>query len=186
MKYKLTEEVVKEAAQFMAKAVRLTLEAKHTRTAIRATWKKTGGGWQPVNVVKQKVRANFIASGTLVKSIEPFSQGLEFGVEYAQTGEFLRQGRQPFGKNKGGKGIPISNMREWSKMRNIRPRDLSNNQFIKNTESNRKAMNFMMNRKIKHFGIEPFDFLKMPRVYTLDKYRSKIIESVKKDIQNGI
>jgi len=186
MKYKETQKVMAEAAEFMAKAVRLTLEAKHPRVAIRASWKKTGGGWQPVNVVKQKVRANYIASGTLVKSIQPFSTDLEFGVEYAQTGEFLRQGRQPFGKNKGGKGIPVSNMREWAKMRNIRPRDLSNNQFISNNEKNRKAMSFMMNRKIKYFGIEPFDFLKMPRVYTLDKYRSKIIESVKKDIQNGI
>lgn len=186
MKYKLTEEVVKEAAAFMSKAVKLTLEAKHPRVAIRASWKKTGGGWTPVNVVKQKVRANYIASGTLVKSITPFAQGLEFGVEYAQTGEFLRQGRQPFGKNKGGKGIPIDTINNWTKMRRIKPKDLSNNQFIKNTQANRNAMGFMMNRKIKHFGIEPFDFLKMPRVYTLDKYRSKIVESVKKDIQNGI
>jgi hypothetical protein len=186
MKYKLTEEVVKEASEFMAKAVRLTLEAKHPRTAIRASWKKTGGGWQPINVVKQKVRANYVASGSLVKSIKPFSKGLEFGIEYNQTGEFLREGRQPFGKNKGGKGIPPDTLHQWAKMRNIRPRDLKNNQFIKNTESNRNAMSFMMNRKIKHFGIEPFDFLKKPRVYTLDKYRSKIIESVKKDIQNAI
>jgi hypothetical protein len=41
-KYKLTEEVVKEAANFMAKAAQLTLQAKHTRTAIRAKWKKVG------------------------------------------------------------------------------------------------------------------------------------------------
>ena len=186
MKYKITEGVVKEAADFMAKAVRLTLQAKHPRTAIRASWKKTGGGWQPVNVVKQKVRANYVASGTLVKSIEPFVNKLEFGVEYNQTGEFLRQGRQPFGKNKGGKGIPVNSMHQWAKMRGLRLRDLKNNQFIENSEKNRKAMSFMMNRKIKYFGIEPFDFLKMPRVYTLDKFRVKIIESVKQDIQNAI
>lgn len=189
MKYNLTEQVVKEAAQFMSKAVKLTLEAKHTRTAIRAKWKKVGESWEPDGApIKQKFRANYMASGNLVKSIEPFSNGLEFGVEYLWYGEGIRLGRKPYANAKwrGNIGIPSNSMHEWTKMRRIQPRDLSNNQFIANSSQNRKAMNFMMNRKIKHFGIEPFDFLKMPRVYTLDKYRSKIIESVKQDIQNGI
>jgi hypothetical protein len=46
--------------------------------------------------------------------------------------------------------------------------------------SNRKSMSFMINRKIKWFGIEPFDFVKMPRTYTMDKYRVKITEAVSK------
>ena len=188
MKYKETQKVMAEAADFMAKAVRLTLQAKHTRTAIRSKWKKVGDGWQPVDPVRQKVRANFVASGNFVKSIEPVSTELTFGVEYLWYGEGIRQGRKPWANArwKGDKGIPSNSLHKWTQMRGIRPRDLSNNQFIKNTASNRNGMVFMMNRKIKYFGIEPFDFLKMPRVYTLDKYRSKIIESVKKDIQNGI
>jgi hypothetical protein len=72
------------------------------------------------------------------------------------------------------------------KMKRLRPKDPSSGQFIKNTESNRKAMSFMINRKIKHFGIEPFDFIKMPRTYTMDKYRVKITEAVRQDITNNL
>ena len=185
-KYKLTEEVVKEAANFMAKAAQLTLQAKHTRTAIRANWKKVGEGWQPTNVTKQKVRANYVSSGNLVRSIKPIAEGLEFGIEFDWYGQMVINGRAPFGKNKGGKGIPPSALNEWMKMKRLRPKDPSSGQFIKNTDSNRKAMSFMINRKIKHFGIEPFDFIKMPRTYTMDKYRVKITEAVRQDITNNL
>ena len=185
-KYKLTEEVVKEAANYMAKAAQLTLQAKHTRTAIRANWKKVGDGWQPINVNKQKLRANYVASGNLVRSIKPIAEGLEFGIEFDSYGQRIIDGRQPFGKNKGGKGIPPSTLNEWMKMKRLRPKDPKSGQFIKNTESNRRAMSFMINRKIKHFGIEPFDFVKMPRTYTLDKFRQKITDAVKQDITNNL
>jgi hypothetical protein len=186
MKYKLTAVVVKDAANFMAKAAQLTLQAKHTRTAIRASWKKVGSSWEPTSVTKQKIRANYVASGNLVRSIQPIAEGLEFGIEFDSYGQMLINGRQPFGKNKGGKGIPPSTLREWGKMRNLRPKDPKSGQFIKNTESNRKAMFFMMNRKIKHFGIEPFDFVKMPRRYTLDKYTQPIKDAIRQDITNTI
>jgi hypothetical protein len=183
-KYKLTEEVVKEAANFMAKAAQLTLQAKHTRTAIRANWKKVGEGWQPTNVTKQKFKANYVSSGNLVRSIKPIAEGLEFGIEFDSYGQRIIDGRQPFGKNKGGKGIPPSTLNEWMKMKRLRPKDPSNGQFIKNTAANKKSMSFMINRKIKHFGIEPFDFVKMPRTYTMIKYRAKIKEAVMQDIAN--
>jgi hypothetical protein len=43
-----------------------------------------------------------------------------------------------------------------------------------------------MKRKIKNFGIEPFDFIKMTRRATLAKYRDEIAAAVKKDIQNNL
>jgi hypothetical protein len=186
-KYKLTEEVVKEAANFMAKAAQLTLQAKHTRTAIRAKWKKVGQSWEPDGPpMKQKFRANYVSSGNLVRSIKPIADGLEFGIEFDSYGQNIIDGRQPFGKNKGGKYIPPPALNEWMKMKRLRPKDPSSGQFIKNTDSNRKAMSFMINRKIKHFGIEPFDFVKMPRTYTMDKYRVKITEAVRQDITNNL
>jgi hypothetical protein len=87
-KYKLTEEVVKEAANFMAKAAQLTLQAKHTRTAIRAKWKKVGQSWEPDGPpMKQKFRANYVSSGNLVRSIKPIADGLEFGIEFDSYGQ---------------------------------------------------------------------------------------------------
>jgi len=186
VKYKLTQEVVKRAASFMQKSVQLTLQAKHTRTAIRANWKKVGDNWQPINVTKQRVRANYVASGNLVRSIQPYSSGLEFGVEMDWYGQMVINGRQPFGKNKGGKGIPPTALKGWANIKGLRPRDPQNGQFVKNNKNNRNAMAFMMNRKIKHFGIEPFDFIKMPRRYTLDKFTAEIGNAVSKDIKAHI
>jgi hypothetical protein len=89
-------------------------------------------------------------------------------------------------KTKAEKESPQAALNEWMKMKRLRPKDPSSGQFIKNTASNRKAMSFMINRKIKWFGIEPFDFVKMPRTYTMDKYRVKITEAVRQDITNNL
>lgn len=183
-----TNKVVAEMSVFYAAQAKLELEAKHTRVSIRAKWKKIGEGWQPVNVVKKKIRANYVASGNLVRSIQPYSNGMEFGIKMDWYGEAIRQGRQPMGKYRGGKGIPPSTMTDWAKMKRLRPRD-SKGQFIANTKKNREAMAFMMNRKIKYFGIEPFDFLKKAKASAMFKYKNKIDESVKQDLKtyiNGI
>lgn len=186
MKYKLTEAVVERASDFFASQAKLELQAKRPRMAIRATWKKVGNGWQPVSVRKITIRSNYVASGNLVRSLRGWSQGLEFGVEMDWYGQAIINGRQPEGKYKGGKGIPTDKIKNWAKMKNIKPRNIKTGQFIKNSEENRRAMLFMMNRKIKHFGIEPFDFIKMPRRATLAKYRDEIEAAVKKDIQNNL
>lgn len=186
MKYKETEKVVEAAADYFASQARLELQAKRPRMKIRASWKKVGNGWQPVNVNKGTMRSNFVASGNLVRSLKGWSDGLEFGVEMDWYGQMIINGRQPEGKNKGGKGIPVDKMNNWAKMKNLRPRDVKTGQLLPNNPQNRKAMSFMMNRKIKHFGIQPFDFLTMPRRVTLDKYRDNIAKAVKKDIENNL
>lgn len=186
MKYKETEKVVEAAADYFASQARLELQAKRPRMKIRASWKKVGNGWQPVNVNKGTMRSNFVASGNLVRSLKGWSDGLEFGVEMDWYGQMVINGRQPEGKNKGGKGIPVDKMNNWAKMKNLRPRDVKTGQLLPNNSQNRKAMSFMMNRKIKHFGIQPFDFVSMPRKVTLDKYRQSIADAVKKDIENNL
>lgn len=186
MKYKLTEAVVSRAADYFASQAKLELQAKRPRMKIRANWKKVGSGWQPINVRKGTMRSNFVASGNLVRSLQGWTQGLEFGVEMDWYGQMVINGRQPEGKNKGGKGIPVDKMSQWAKMKGLKPRDVKTGQLLKNNSENRNAMNFMMNRKIKHFGIEPFDFIKMPRRVTLDKYRDEIAAAVKKDIENNL
>ena len=188
IKYTNTEQVAQQMANFYASQARLELEAKHTRTAIRAKWKKVGSDWQPVNVTKQKVKANYVASGNLVRSIKPFVDGMEFGITMDWYGEAIRTGRQPWpsGKFRGGMGIPTRAMEQWIMNKRLRPRNPESGQFLKNTRANKKAMGFMMNRKIKHFGIEPFDFLKKATVSTNFKFKKALEDAVKKDIQNYV
>jgi hypothetical protein len=181
MNYLETNKVVKAAAEYMAAQARLELQAKRSRTSVKATWKKVGDDWQPTSVRKTIIKKNFVATGNLFKSIKPIADNLEFGVSFAWYGQAIIDGRQPWGKFKGGKGIPVETMKRWTEIRRLRPRS-AKGKFIGNSKNNKEAMQFMMNRKIKHFGIEPFDFIKMPRQVTMQKFKEQITQAVKKDI----
>jgi len=186
IEYTNTKLVAQKMANFYASQAKLELEAKHTRVAIRAKWKKVGNDWQPVNVVKQKIRANYVASGNLVRSIKPFVEGMEFGITMDWYGEAIRKGRQPMGNFRGGKGIPPTAMDAWAMNKRLRPKDPSSGQFLPNTSKNKNAMKFLMNRKIKHFGIEPFDFLSKATTSTNFKFKQELEQAVKQDIQNYV
>ena len=176
--YKNSEQVVAEYSNKWAIACRTLLEVKRPRTSIRAKWKKVGEGWTPISVSKKTFRGNYVASGQLVNSIQASPKGLNMGITMNKTADYVQNGRKP------GKGIPLASMRNWTKMKRIQPRDMGTGRFKGKADEN--AMRFMMNRKIKHFGIEPFDFIKMPRRATLAKYRDEIAAAVKKDIQNNL
>jgi hypothetical protein len=92
------------------------------------------------NVTKQKVRANYVSSGNLVRSIKPIADKLEFGIEFDWYGQMVINGRAPFGKTKAERAYHQAALNEWMKMKRLRPKDPSNGQFIKNTEANSKAM----------------------------------------------
>jgi hypothetical protein len=181
--YTNTEVVMANASIFMSSQSQLELTAKRPRTAIRAQWKKIGDGWKVVSVQKKVFRGNYVASGNLVKSIRPFAKGLEFGITANWYAEAIRAGRKPWANAKfsGGKGIPIDTMKEWTTIKRLRPRDPSSGQFLKNNETNKKAMRFMMNRKIKYFGIEPFDFKSIAQKSMMAKFKPQIDAAIKLD-----
>lgn len=174
-----------ETAAYLAAQSILELTAKRPRTAIRSSWEKVGDGWKPVAPQKKVFRGNYVASGNLVKSIRPFSDGLEFGITALWYAEAIRAGRQPWPnwKFKGNKYIPPDAMKEWTEIKRLRPRNVKTGQFIANTEKNRNAMRFMMNRKIRYFGIEPFDFKQIAQRTTMAKFKPLIDAAIKKDQQ---
>lgn len=174
-----------EAATYLASQAILELTAKRPRTAIRASWEKVGDGWKVVTDQRKTFRGNYVASGNLVKSIRPFSKGLEFGMTALWYAEAIRAGRKPWpnSKYKGNKYIPPDAMKEWTQNKRLRPRDIKTGQFIPNTEKNRNAMRFLMNRKIKYFGIEPFDFKRIAQRTTMAKFKPAIDVAIKLDQQ---
>ena len=106
------------------------------------------------------------------------------GLDY---GFYLDRGRYPFMKGVAqGRGIPPAKMRDWIEASRIQPRDLMTGQFIEKTESNMRSMAFLMNRKIKWFGIEPTHFFSEPEEQARDKYEQKIIEAFEEDIRNQV
>lgn len=174
--FKNSEAVVAEYSQKWAVAARLLLEVKRPRTSIRAKWKKVGEGWTPVSVTKKTFRGNYVASGELVNSIQASPKGLTLGITMNKTADYVQNGRKP------GKGIPLDSMRNWTKMKRIQPRDLSTGKF--KSKATAESMRFMMNRKIKHFGIEPFPFVTMSRTEILPKFNKALTKAMAQDIKN--
>lgn len=166
------------ASDYMASQAKLELQAKRTRTSYRASWRKTGSSWMPTSVRKQRIRKNFEASGTLVRSIQGLRRENVIGISAESYSQYIIEGRKP------GKGIPLRAIESWARTRRLRPKDPETGEFIRVTRNTKKAMTFMMNRKIKHFGIEPFDFVKIARETTISQHRDKITEAIKKDIDN--
>jgi hypothetical protein len=184
--FPLTSSVMSTMTDAWAKQMKLSLLAKRKRISIRAEWEKVGKGWQPKSHTKKSFRANYVASGQLVNSIKPEGSGLEWDVSMESYANLIVMGRSKMGKAKGGKGIPIAKMKDWAESRKIKPRNMETGQFIKNTAANRKSMRFMFNRKIKHFGIEPYNFPKHTKEYILETFDKRFKEALKQDIKNLI
>jgi hypothetical protein len=176
--FKNSVAVVADYSKKWAIACRNMLEIKRPRTSIRAKWKKVGGGWQVVSATKKTFRGNYVASGQLVASIQADPKGLTLGIKMNETADYVQRGRKP------GKGIPINTMKSWVKMKRIQPRDLSTGKF--KSKANEEGMRFMMNRKIKYFGIEPFPFVSQARQQILPSFNKALAKSMKQDIQKGL
>ncbi len=174
--FKNSEAVVAEYSNKWAVAARMLLEVKRPRTSIRAKWKKVGEGWAPISVTKKTFRGNYVASGQLVNSIQPNPNGMTLGITMNKTGDYVQNGRKP------GKGIPLDSMRNWTKMKRIQPRDLSTGKF--KSKATAEGMRFAMNRKIKHFGIEPFPFVTMARTEILPSFNKALTKAMAQDIKN--
>ena len=174
--FKNSEQVVAEYSNKWAIACRAMLEMKRPRTSIRAKWKKVGQGWTPISVTKKTFRGNYVASGQLVNSIQAQPKGLSLGITMNKTADYVQNGRKP------GKGIPLDSMRNWTKMKRIQPRDLSTGKF--KSKATAESMRYLMNRKIKHFGIEPFPFVTMARQEILPSFNKALTKAMAMDIKS--
>lgn len=177
-KYPLANKAMQQMAYVFVQQLKLELEAKRTRRSVRAKWKKVGKGWEPTSVQYKKFRGNYVASGELVKSIKPMGGGLFWEVRMEKYGEAIRKGRKP------GKGIPIQSMKDWIATKKIKPRDIGSGQFSKNTAQAKETMSFLFNRKIKHFGIDKFDFVSIAKKSTIQSENRKVSQAFKQDIYN--
>lgn len=186
-KFPRLEAVLQEMGDWVVKKAKQNLGARQTRKNVRATWKNG----RPTGFEFKKAQRDLKATGRLQKSLgyELKEDGQSIVVKYKglDYGFYLDRGRYPFMKGVGGgKGIPPAKMSSWIEASRIKPRDLTTGQFIEKTESNMRSMAFLMNRKIKWFGIEPTHFFSEPEEEARDKYEQKIIEAFEEDIRNQV
>ena len=186
-KFPRLEAVLEEMGDFVVKQAKRNLTEKRERINVRAKWQDG----RPTSFEFKKGKRKSSASGTLEKSLgydlKETDQGIVIEYRGRSYGLYLDKGRYPFMKGVAqGKGIPPAKMRDWIEASRIQPRDLTTGQFIEKTESNMRSMAFLMNRKIKWFGIEPTHFFSEPEEQAREKYEQKIIEAFEEDIRNQV
>ena len=102
---------------------------------------------------------------------------------------YLQEGRLP------GKGIPPAILEAWIRKKGIRPQNLKSGGFRKSKASkkkdqegdkNVKALAFMMNRKIKFFGIEANPFMTRALAFAQPKLAEELGEAYAKDIADQL
>ena len=186
-KFPRLEAVLEEMGDFVVKQAKRNLTEKRERINVRAKWQDG----RPTSFEFKKGKRKSSASGTLEKSLgydlKETDQGIVIEYRGRSYGLFLDKGRYPFMKSVAqGKGIPPSAMNRWIEEKRIQPRDLTTGQFIEKTPANMRSMAFLMNRKIKWFGIEPTHFFSEPEEQARDKFEKKIIEAFEEDIANQV
>ena len=186
-KFPRLEAVLTEMGDFVVKQAKRNLSEKRDRINVRAKWQDG----RPTSFEFKKGKRKSSASGTLEKSLgydlKETDQGIVIEYRGRSYGLFLDKGRYPFMKSVAqGKGIPPSAMNRWIEEKRIQPRDLTTGQFIEKTPANMRSMAFLMNRKIKWFGIEPTHFFSEPEEQARDKFEQKIIEAFEEDIANQV
>lgn len=119
-------------------------------------------------------------TGTLRKSlayemnVSPNSFSLAFLME--EYGEWVDLGR------KKGKGVPPEALRKWVRQKPIRPRD-KDGKFIAATKSNVNSLAYLINRKIKNFGIRETRFFSEPFEEEFDKLPDELIEAYALEVE---
>jgi hypothetical protein len=172
-----TENQLKRMAIEFKLQIQGQLRRKRKRVSIRAKWTKDGNTWKPTSVTKSTYTSNFKASGDLINSVQVEGQGMDWYVSMLPYAYYVINGR------KKGKGIPVKTMQKWIKDKGISPRDSGTGKFKK---MSKETLGFLMNRKIKYFGIDGFDFVEPARKDVLKRYSGALTKAIKKDIINII
>lgn len=80
-----------------------------------------------------------------------------------------------------GKGVPPQALIDWIKKKPLRIRDLETGSFVKQTESRVKGLAYVINRKIKKYGIPATNFFTDAYESQEDKFMAEMQEAIAKD-----
>ena len=80
-----------------------------------------------------------------------------------------------------GKGVPPQVLIDWIKKKPLRIRDLETGSFVKQTESRVKGLAYVINRKIKKYGIPATNFFTDAYESQEDKFMAEMQEAIAQD-----
>ena len=151
---------------------RRALMAKRKKVSIRATWKRVGGDWKPLEVRKKAYMANTNATGRLGRSLNGKVAGKLITFEMEYYGQWVNDGREGSKKYP-----PEGKIKTWLTNRKIKMRN-EKGQFAKGG----KGLAFLVGRKIRTFGIPPTGFFTTSFMRAWDKLPFELDTAIATDM----
>lgn len=145
------------------------------RFRYRTQWRYNGPGvpMTPISTQKIPYRAPLENTGRLQDSLDfdvtKDKDGFVltfYAVDYAF---YIERGRKP------GKGIPPDILKRWIETKPIRMRN-EVGQFVQMNETRKNQLTFLINRKIKTFGIDPVPFIEEGFSESLKSFEKEFTE----------
>lgn len=168
--------MLEQFADDVVRRARQNLGATQDRWGISAKWKNG----KPTSFKRKKSRRRIWGTGNLSRSIRYTLNGTKVTFSMADYGEWVDEGRRGkkdvwgIGANSSAKGMPVDKAKDFVKK--LRPN--KDGKFIKKTPQVMDSMAYLINRKIKWFGIAPSRFFRNAVTETLEKDENLGIEIV--------
>ena len=174
-----TLEAINKFSSNVIRLAKIELGARRTIVGRRTKWK----GRSPVSSQKISRKGIINASGTLSKSldydIKEVNGDAEVYFEMEDYGIFIDEGR------KAGKVSRSARIDKWAKNKGLKPRVFKDGKmggYAKDTQQARKAMDFMIRRKIQAFGYEKTEFFTEPFNNELNKLTKTLEDALADDM----
>ena len=174
-----TLEALNKFSSNVIRLAKIGLGARRTIVGRRTKWK----GRKPISSVKVNRKGIINTTGTLSKSLSSDMNEANGGVEVKfmmeDYGKFIDEGR------KAGKVSKNARIDKWAKKKPLKPRVFKDGKmggYAKDTQQARKAMEFMVRRKIQAFGYEKTEFFTEPFNNELKKLTQPLENALANDM----
>lgn len=180
-----TRAYIESWAEDVISQASIELKAKHPKKVYRANWSGSGRSLKAFNVQVKTKRYSSETTGRLRES-------LKFKVTQTKRGRWRLQiqaepywyyvnfGRRP------GKYAPPPVIQSWVRKKGIQPQALDGGGFKKRKRGDLESMAYLMNRKIKYFGIEGTKFLTKTVEINRPDLEKELGGKIAKDIADSI
>lgn len=168
-----TEKALSRFAHNVPVNARRALMMKRKKVSIRSSWKKVGGDWKPTSSVRKSYMSNTVATGRLANSLTGKLSGNTITFEMEYYGQWVDGGRDSSKLYP-----PPAKIGKWIDVRKLKMRN-EKGQFAK---GGKKALCFLIGRKIRTFGIPPTGFFTTAFKRAMDKLPNDIYDALYDDM----
>lgn len=158
---------LEQFGQLIVENAQRELGAYKPRKSFRAKWKNGKLVSFTTSIKRRRSDNTGALRNSINYTITETQKGYMLNISSLDYGIYVNEGRLP------GKGIPKRDLMQYIRQKPIRPQKQGGG-FLPKTQSNLESLAFLINRKIKTFGIESNPFLDN----TIEKFEPRLVSEL--------